>query len=263
MRILYVTPTGFDGYNRERSDILNRAAGAGTTVDIVSLPPDRPQHVEFHAYEGLVVGDLVRIVHARASDYDGIVIGCFYDVGLRECREVSGKAIVTAPCQSATAIATNLGNAFSVLVGRPKWIPKMRENIRLYGHGHALASMRPLGLGVHDFQNSAVTQERLLTVGRRCVEEDGAEVLILGCTAEYGFNQMMQRTLGVPVIDALQASFKYAEFLADAARLFGWVPSRKGGSEAPSEGEIAAWGLFRDPPPIGTFTPGRIRDAAE
>jgi allantoin racemase len=97
MRILYVTPTGFDGYNRDRSEILNAAAGPGTTVDIVSLPPDRPQHVEYHAYEGLVVGDLVRIVQAKSSGYDGIVIGCFYDVGLRECREISGKAIVTAP----------------------------------------------------------------------------------------------------------------------------------------------------------------------
>src|SRR5215211_7744082 len=198
MRILYITPTGFDGYNGERSRILNNAGSNNTTVDVVSLPPDRPKHVEYHAYEGLVIGDLVRIVRAKASEYYGIVIGCFYDLGLRECREISGRAVVTAPCQSATAIAVNLGNTFSILVGRRKWIPKMRENVRLYGHDHALASMLPLELGVHDFQTSGDARDRLLVAGRRCVEENGAEVLILGCTAEYGFNDFMQQELGVP-----------------------------------------------------------------
>ncbi len=31
----------------------------------------------------------------------------------------------------------------------------MSENVRLYGHGHALTSMRVLELGVHDFQANA------------------------------------------------------------------------------------------------------------
>ena len=76
--------------------------------------------------------------------------------------------------------------------------------------------------------------------GRKAVEEDGAEVLILGCTAEYGFYETMQSELGVPVVDAVLAPFKYAEFLADLAQRFGWYPSRMWGSEAPPEGELDA-----------------------
>jgi len=158
---------------------------------------------------------------------------------------------MTAPCQSATAIASALGNTFSVLVGRRKWIPKMTENVRLYGHGHRLVSMRPLELGVHDFQaDQERTCNRLLSEGRQAVEEDGAEVLILGCTAEYGFHERMQEALGVPVIDAVLAPFKYAEFLAELAQRFGWTPSRKWGSQAPPEEEVAAWGLFASPLPV-------------
>jgi allantoin racemase len=48
----------------------------------------------------------------------------------------------------------------------------------------------------------------------------------------------------VPVIDAILAPFKYAEFLAGLALRFGWHPSRVWGSEAPSEAELSAWGSF-------------------
>jgi allantoin racemase len=61
----------------------------------------------------------------------------------------------------------------------------------------------------------------------------GPRSSILGCTAEYGFHETMQAELGVPVIDAVLAPFKMAEFLAETARRFGWYPSRKWGSEAP------------------------------
>lgn len=245
MRILWINPVGTDLFDIDTRNILNLAKQEGTQVDVVSLPAGRPKHLEYHAYEGLVIGDLVRLTHEAANNYDAIVIGCFYDVGLREAREVSGRSIVTAPCQSATAIASNLGNTFSVLVGRRKWIPKMRENVHTYGHGHRLVSMRPLDLGVHDFQaDHNRTCDRLLTEGRKAVQEDGAEVLILGCTAEYGFHETMQAELGVPVIDAVLSPFKYAEFLVDLAKRFGWQPSRMWGSEAPPEAELSAWKLF-------------------
>ena len=246
MRILWINPVGTVAFDADTEKLLEKAGGQGTQVDVVSLPSDRPRHLEYHAYEALVVADIVRLSYKAGSEYEAIVIGCFYDVGLREAREVSQRAIVTAPCQSATAIASNLGNSFSVLVGRRKWIPKMRENIRLYGHGHRLASMRPVELGVHDFQvDHQRTCDRLLEEGRKAVQEDGAEVVILGCTAEYGFHEQMQKELGVPVIDAVLAPFKYAEFLADLGQRFGWYPSRMWGSQAPPEQEVAEWGLFQ------------------
>ncbi len=252
MRILWIDPLGTDVFSHDMLNILNRARRPENLVDVVSLADDRPKHLEYHAYEGLVVADIIRLTFQAADQYDAVVIGCFYDVGLREAREVSGRAVVTAPCQSAVAIASNLGNTFSVLVGRRKWIPKMRENVTLYGYAHTMVSMRPLGLGVHDFQvDHDLTCDRLLTEGRKAIHQDGAEVLILGCTAEYGFNQKMQEELGVPVIDAITAPFKYAEFLAELADRFGWYPSRMWGSEAPPQDELEAWGLFDEAPAVG------------
>jgi len=252
MRILWIDPIVED---QLYTDALQTAFAASrrpdTEVDILSLPPGpRPRHLRYHAYEALVMADIVTAVYRFADDYDGFVIGCFYDLALREAREVSGRAIVTAPCQSSLAIASHLGNSFSVLVGASKAIAKMSENIHSYGYGHRLRSMRPLNMNVLDFQAQAGRAlEAMLREGRRAVEDDGAEVIILGCSAEVGFHQTLQEELGVPVIDSALAPFKYAEFLAEAAKRFGWQPSRRWGSEAPPQGEIKQWGLFQTDEP--------------
>ncbi len=248
MRILWIDPIVED---KLYTDALKAAFAASrrpdTEIDILSLPPGPcPRHLRYHAYEALVMADIVTAVYRFADHYDGFVIGCFYDLALREAREVSGRAIVTAPCQSSLAIASHLGNSFSVLVGASKAIAKMSENIHSYGYGPRLRSMRPLNMNVLDFQAQAGrAMEAMLREGRRAVEDDGAEVIILGCSAEVGFHQTLQEELGVPVIDSALAPFKYAEFLAEAAKRFGWQPSRKWSSEAPPRQEIEEWALFQ------------------
>ncbi len=60
MRILYLTVIGSDVFDADRARILDAARGQDTTVDLISLPPDRPKHVEYHAYEAMIVPDIVR-----------------------------------------------------------------------------------------------------------------------------------------------------------------------------------------------------------
>jgi len=254
MKILWINPIGNDGFDLIIGKMLKESARDGTSLDVVSLPKSRPLHLEYHAYEGLVVGDIVNIVYDLSENYDGIVIGCFYDVGLREAREVSKRAVVVAPCQASLVFATHLGNSFSVLVGRRKWIPKMRENIHMYGQGERLASMRPLKMGVYDFQaDLKKTAEVMMEEGRKAVDEDGAEVIILGCTIEFGFHETMQKELGVPVVDAVLAPFKLVEMFAETAGKFGWYPSRKWGSEAPPLQEVKEMALFENITSIGNL----------
>ena len=191
MRILWINPVGSDVFNADVLQILEEAKRKETEVEVVSLPANRPNYLSYYSYEALAIPDVVRITYeAGQQGYDAVVVGCFYDTGLREAREVSGKAVVTAPCQATTDIARYLGNNFSILVAGQKEVPKMTENVRKYGKDYAMASMRPLGLGVLEFQQDiALTQERLMDEAHKAVYEDGAEVIILGCTAEYGFHE--------------------------------------------------------------------------
>jgi allantoin racemase len=248
-RLLFINPIGTNCFDADLQTRLPQEVGPGTTVDVVSLPRG-PHHVEYHYYEALVLPDLLHLIkQAEHAGYDAAIIGCFYDFGLKEAREITHHLVVTAPCESGALLACSLGDKFSVIVGRRKWIPDMRENIYRIGLRDRLASFRSVDLGVHEFhQDETETRRRFVAAGQRCIEEDGAEVLLLGCTATYGFYQELQEELGVPVIDPTLAPLKYAEYLVELRQRFGWQPSKIGLYEGPPSAEIHGWRLAEQYP---------------
>jgi len=243
-KILWIDPVGTDAFDAPIGEFLDSAKAPTTTVDVVSLPRG-PMHLEYHYYEALILADTLHAVRRAERDgYDAAVIGCFYDPGLHEAREITDRLVVTAPAESAMHIAATLGHRFSVLVGRKKWIPKMHDNVVRYGFSDRLASFCPLDLGVYDFQKDPrETERRMRAAARQAVERDGAEVILLGCTIEFGFYRDLQRELGVPVIDAVLAPLKYAEFLIELRERFGWSHSKVYGYQSPPREEIRSWGL--------------------
>ncbi len=256
MRIRFIEPIGTDSWVQPVAEHLRTIANPGTEIEVVSLAnPHCKHHLEYHAYEGLVAGDIVKVVRdAGLKGFDAVVIACFYDPYLREAREVSGEAVVVGPCQASLETATALANKVSIIVGRRKWINHMEERVRSYGYSHMLASFKPVELGVEDFQRDhRETGRRLIAAAEEAIQQDGAEAIILGCTQEFGFFEKLQNHLGVPVIDCAFAAFKRAEHLADLKLRFGWKPSRMWSCEAPpEEREIKAWSVFDDTnPPIG------------
>jgi len=99
-------------------------------------------------------------------------------------------------------LAATLGGSFSIIVGRDKWIPQMHENVRKYGFTDKLASFRSLGLGVLEFHAEPdLTAKRMREEIQKAVKEDKAEVIVLGCTMEFGFFEELQSEFDVPVID--------------------------------------------------------------
>lgn len=251
-RVLWINPLGTDVFDESIGEELERVRRFDTDVEVRSLGRG-PHHLEYHAYEAAVVPDILSaVVQAERDHFDAVVIGCFYDTGLRAAREVAERVAVCAPCESACHIASTLGDSFSVVVGRRKWVPEMRDNVIRYGFRERLASFKVLELGVHDFQaDPARTHGRLRHAAKEALEDDGAEVIVLGCTAEYGFYDELQREFGVPVIDATVAPFKYAELLGNLTEL-GWRPSKVGGYASPPQEELEAFGL-------GTLSSSSVR----
>ncbi len=222
----------------------------GTEVHVSSLPTDDGgfTHIEYRSYEGIVTRGIIRAARATAREgFDAMAIGCFYDTGLHKAREVSGEMIVTAPCVASCEIAASLSNRFGIIVGRRKWVHQMQATVHENGHRDRLPGFYHVELGVNDFQTDhQLTRSKLNEAGRKAVNEDFAESVILGCTLEVGFHEELQAELGVPVIDPSIAALKRAEYAAVLKTQCGWKPSRKWSCEAPPEHEIETFGGFND-----------------
>jgi len=243
-RIYWLNPVGTDTYDALMQETLQREAAPGTEVVVESLT-EGPCHLEYHYYGALVLPEsILRLQEAERDGFDAAVMGCFYDPGLKEIREATVEMPVVFPAETCTYLAATMGDSFSILVGRTKWIPAMREQVDRYGLRGKLASFVSLDMGVLDFQRDhEVTRARMIDAARLAIERDHAEVLILGCTMELGFAMELQALLGVPVLDATVTPFKFAEFKAELRQRYGWSHSKAGGFETPPELEIREWSL--------------------
>ncbi len=249
LKIMYFSPVaGTAAHDEVFADMARRHKLPGTEVHVTSLPESegRLSHIEFRAYEAMATRGIVRATRQAAREgFDAFAIGCFYDTALYDAREVSGEMVVTAPCVASCEIAAGLANRFGIIVGRRKWVYQMHSTVREHGHEHRLCGFYHVEMGVTEFQrNHTETGRRLIEAGRKAVEEDFAEALILGCTMEVGFYHEVEARLGVPVIDPSIAALKRAEYGAVLKRQCGWKPSRRWSCESPSEEEMRAIGGF-------------------
>lgn len=257
LKIMFLNPlSSTHAYDAIFADMAREHKLPNTEVHVASLPESvgNFSHIEFRAYEAMVTRGIIRATRQAAREgFDALAIGCFYDTALHDAREISGGMIVTAPCVASCEIAASVSNRFGIIVGRRKWVHQMHSTVREHGHEHRLSGFYHVEMGVTEFQRDhEETGRRLIAAGRKAVEEDFAEALILGCTMEVGFYKEVERAVGVPVIDPSIAALKRAEYAAILKQQCGWGPSRKWSSESPSEEEIALFGGFDEGDAFGS-----------
>ncbi|MFR9272944.1 hydantoin racemase [Clostridium sp. AF15-17LB] len=243
-RILFLKAVAYNDLNPRIQSYLDRYRDENTELEVRSLKTG-PKHLEYQYYQAIAGrGILEEVQRAEKDGFDAVIISCFDDPFLYPSREISQKIVVTAPGEASMHLAAMLGNQFSVIVGRDKWIPQMKENVHRYGLESKLASFRSLGMGVLEFhQDEEETVRRMKREIRSAIETDRAEVIILGCSMQFGFYAELQEEFQVPVIDSMVASLKHTEYLLEVQEQAGWSFSRRGLYERPPEEEMKEWGL--------------------
>lgn len=246
-KILYIKPSAYDTMNKEIKEYLEKYKEEKTIVDVVSMPRG-PKHLEYLYYQSIAYHEILKAVKtAEKIGHDAAIIGCFDDPALYAAREICESMFVVGPAEASMQLASTLGNSFSIIVGRDKWISRMLDNVRRYGYADKLASFRSLGLGVLQFQKDPqLTAGRIREEAKKAVEHDKAEVVLLGCTMEYGFFEELQNEIGVPVIDVMLAGLKHAEYLVGIKQKLNWYTSKVLSYASPPAEEIHEWNIPRD-----------------
>jgi allantoin racemase len=215
MKILIINPNTSEQVTARIRAVAEATARSDGQVTVV-CPAQGPVTIESSYDEAYALGPTIDLVRgARADGYHAIILACFCEVGVEAAREISTIPVLGLE-EPTLAAALLLGEKFGIMTEkRPRVAMKVRH-VRRYGLLERLASVRPLELSVAELAaDPEGTKAAGIRLARRMVEEDGAEVIILGCAAMAGYSEDVARELGVPVLDPLKVSLKVAEMLVD------------------------------------------------
>ena len=187
----------------------------GPVLDCVTLESG-PAGIESQADVAMVEPMLAEFIKSD-NEADAFVSGGYSDPGLALCREVTSRPVFgIAECAVLTALTR--GSAFGVISILANSVARHMRHLReRLLHAHC-AGDRPIGLTVAECEADPNAFDRIVDVGKVLRDEDGADVLILGCTGMAKHRIRLEGALGVPVIDPTQAAATMAIGAVQLAR---------------------------------------------
>ncbi|MBF9042930.1 Asp/Glu racemase [Rhodobacterales bacterium HKCCE4037] len=167
-----------------------------------------PAGIESQRQADLTIAPMLALA-ADQDDAAGYVIACFGDPGLHALRDQTSLPVVGIQ-EAAVMTALTLGQRFGVIAILPASIPRHLRAFGAMGVLDRLAGDRALGLGVADLASDDKSLDAMIATGKRLRDEDGANVLIMGCAGMARFREPLEDATGLPVVEPTQAAVSMA-----------------------------------------------------
>jgi allantoin racemase len=218
MRIRIINPTITREWEEATYQAYQAAADPTTELSVVSLDWGTAS-IECYRDHALVVPDILnKALQAEREGVDAVIVDCMGDPGVAAARELLHIPVV-GPAEASMHLAAMLGHRFSVLTVLEARIPMMEDQVASYGLSEQLASVRAFNIPVLELENNPqATLQKVIEVSEQAVRQDGAQVIVPGCTGLAGYAPRIQAGLAergceVPVIDPPSVAIKTAETL--------------------------------------------------
>ncbi|HUV07420.1 MAG TPA: aspartate/glutamate racemase family protein [Spirochaetia bacterium] len=216
-KILYLVPgVGLsDEEKKRRENLANSFLTQKENRVFVDDVDEGPSSIESSVEEFMSVpGTLKKLVEVQ-EDYDAMIIGCAGDPGLVPARELA-RIPVIGPIESSLAVASMLGENFSIITVLDSIVPAIWHILRAYGLEHKCASVRVVNCPVLDLAGKLdQVVDAFLQESQKAVKEDRAASLVLGCMsmAFLLVDELARGKVDVPIINPAKVSVKAAEML--------------------------------------------------
>jgi allantoin racemase len=207
-KILVINPNSNQQVTRNLAEALQPLCfGGGPEIDCVTLE-EGPFGVETQADVDSVAMPLRALVAADNSA-DAFVIACYSDPGLQVCREATPRPVFGI-AESGVLSALARGDRFGVIAVAQRSIDRHLRYLRQLCLMDRFAGERPLNMSVAETASGDGTLKRMIDIGRTLKEQDGADVIVMGCAGMSRHRSALEEALGVPVIDPTQAAVTMA-----------------------------------------------------
>ncbi len=211
MRILLINPNTSEEFTKRVQDIADRYAFPGTTPVAIN-PRSGPKSIESVYDEILSSVGTLEVAIEQLDQYDAIVMACYSDhPTIYALREITEKPVLGI-AEASMYVACMLGYRFSIVTTNEEWEPLLWDAVRHYGLTERCASVRSTHMPVLALEESPEETYGLIAkTAKLAIEEDGAEVICLGCAGMAGLDKHLEKELGVPVLDGVVCALKLVE----------------------------------------------------
>lgn len=212
MRILVAnvntTQTMTDGI----AEAARAVASPGT--EIIGLTPDFGADScegNFESYLAAIA--VMDKVMRYEGDYDAVIQAGYGEHGREGLQELLTVPVVDIT-DAAASTAMYLGRSYSVVTTLDRTVPLIEDRLILAGLHDRCASVRSSGLGVLELESDPERAiDAIAAEAKRAVDDDRAEVIVLGCGGMAELKDRVVELCGVPVVDGVQAAVAVAESL--------------------------------------------------
>jgi len=211
MRILMINPNTSEVFTEKVQKIADKYASETTEV-VAMNPASGPRSIESIYDELLSSPGTLELAISELNNYDAFAIACYSDhPTVYALREITDKPVLGI-ADASMYMACMLGYKFSVVTTNDEWQPLLWDAVKHYGLAERWASVRATGMAVRSLEEGGESSyELIMEEARLAMEEDGAEVICLGCAGMAGWDKRLERDLGIPVVDGVVAALMLLE----------------------------------------------------
>jgi len=203
-RILILNPNSSVAMTRSMVIPLQGLAMVGRHQIDAQRIESAPPGIESDADVALVAPMVVDRV--QGADADGIVVACFSDPGVEMARHARPGLPLIGIAEAAYYAALPLGRKFGVVSLSVGSVARHARRIADLGLGARLAGDRAVDMGVAEASDPEHALGRVCDTAQALRDIDGAEVVILGCAGMGHHRPALEKALGIPVVDPVQAA---------------------------------------------------------
>jgi len=214
MRILFINPNTSREFTERIQSIAQQYALPTTEVAAMN-PRSGPRSIESIYDELLSSVGTLEVLITELDNYDAFVIACYSDhPTVYAGREITEKPVLGI-AEATMYLACMVGYKFSIVTTNDEWEPLLWDAVHHYGLTGRCASVRTTGMAVLELEAAGEedTYRMILEGARQAIDQDGAEVICLGCAGMAGLDKQLEQVLGVPVIDGVVGALKLLEGL--------------------------------------------------
>jgi allantoin racemase len=215
MRILVANPNSSEIVTGVIMESAKRKVTDPNTELIPLTNPKGTKNIDCGFADYQSVWSFIRAILAKVEEVkaDAVVLAGFGNVGVFALKEALSIPVLSIS-ETTQSLAATMGHKYTVLTMLKQFIPYQEDLVRLYRLQDKCASVRAINVNVEkcvtDREN---TLNQLKDEILKIVDEDGAEVVVLGCAGLCGYDGALQELVGLPVLDPVTITVKVAEMM--------------------------------------------------